>query len=262
MITKLNALKDWLKRPTARPVEKPPGRPPAPARTAEECRPGPAPAMEFSTRDALARASRRGVEVATIVDVGASDGHWTAMCRGVFPDARSLLLDVNDVHRPALERFCAAHPGTEYRIAAVGPERRELWFQRSPDPYGGRVHGERLSGEWLPIPGTTIDDEVASRGLPGPFLVKLDTHGYEIPILEGATRTLERAALVVIECYAFRISDDSPLLHEMCAWMWERGFMAIDLCEPILRPADGCLWQVDIVFTPRSRPECAVRTYR
>ncbi len=218
--------------------------------------------QELPTGDALARARSRGVEIATIVDVGASDGHWTTMCREVFPAARAVLLDVNEVHRPALERYCAAHPDTSFAIAAVGPEPRELWFERSEDPYGGRVHGTRLSKNWLPIPGTTIDHEVAARGLPGPYLIKLDTHGYEIPILLGATKALEQAALVVIECYAFRIADDSPLLHEMCAWMWERGFMAVDLCQPLFRPSDGCLWQIDIVFTPRTRPECNVRTYR
>ena len=71
----------------------------------------------------------------------------------------------------------------------------------------------------------------------------------------------EQAAVVVIECYAFRIADDSLLFHEMCAWMWERGFMAVDLCEPLNRPRDGCLWQVDVVFTPRTRPECATRSF-
>ena len=211
--------------------------------------------------EALIRASARGIEIGSIVDVGASDGQWTAMCRQVFPDAHAVLLDVNMTHRPALERFCAANVNTSFSIAAVGPERRELWFERAADPFGGRVHTERGSPDWLPLPGTTIDYEIATRALPGPYLIKLDTHGYEVPILLGATKALEQAAVVVIECYAFRIADDSLLFHEMCAWMWERGFMAVDLCEPLNRPRDGCLWQVDVVFTPRTRPECATRSF-
>lgn len=254
MITRLNVLKDRLKLALNGP------RPRTPSAEVQRVGATP-PTSGLETEDALARAAARGVQIASIVDVGASDGHWTTMCRGVFPSARAVLLDVNAVHRPALERYCATHPDTSFAIAAVGPEPRELWFERTEDPFGGRVHGTRLSKNWLPIPGTTIDHEVAARGLPGPYLIKLDTHGYEIPILLGATKALEHAALVVIECYAFRIADDSPLLHEMCAWMWERGFMAVDLCQPLFRPSDGCLWQIDLVFTPRTRPECSVRTY-
>ena len=41
--------------------------------------------------EALIRASARGIEIGSIVDVGASDGQWTAMCRHVFPDAHAVL---------------------------------------------------------------------------------------------------------------------------------------------------------------------------
>jgi hypothetical protein len=51
------------------------------------------------------------------------------------------------------------------------------------------------------------------------------------------------------------------VLHELCTWMWERGFMLIDLAEPVWRERDGCLWQVDLVFTPRARPECGVTSW-
>ena len=217
--------------------------------------------LPLPTEAALARAMLRGVEIKTIIDVGASDGRWTELSRPAFPEAKALLMETNEVHRPALERYCAARPGFECVIAAVGPARTELWFERTEDPYGGRVHSEKRCAEWIPLAGTTIDHEMAERAMKGPYLIKLDTHGYEVPILEGAKETLKDASLVVIEAYAFRIASDSLIFHEMCAWMWERGFMAVDLCEPVTRPRDGCLWQVDIVFSPRTRPECGVRTW-
>lgn len=231
----------------------------APARTAV---PTGDSGLELPTRDALRRAWSRGVEIATIVDVGASDGSWSAMARSVWPGANALLLEANDAHRAALEAACAGCPAMRHLIAAVGPARRELWFERTDDPYGGRIHSERGSPDWIALPGTTIDDEVREHALAGPYLVKLDTHGYEVPILEGARETLARASLVVIECYAFELADGALPLHAMLGWMWERGFMAVDLCEPMWRARDGCLWQVDVVFTPRTRPECGVRSWQ
>ncbi|MFM1821814.1 MAG: hypothetical protein RI967_80 [Planctomycetota bacterium] len=220
------------------------------------------PGLDLPTRAALHRAWSRGVEIASIVDVGASDGSWSAMALSVWPRAHALLLEANDAHRPGLEAACARNPAMQHAIAAVGPARRELWFERTADPYGGRIHSERGSPDWIALPGTTIDDEIRERALAGPYLVKLDTHGYEVPILEGARDTLAQASLVVVECYAFELADGALPLHAMLAWMWERGFMAVDLCEPMWRARDGCLWQVDVVFTPRSRPECGVRSWQ
>ena len=222
---------------------------------------GTSPGLDLPTRAALHRAWSRGVGIATIVDVGASDGSWSEMALSVWPRANALLLEANDAHGPALSAACARVPAMRHAIAAVGPARRELWFERTADPYGGRIHSERANPDWIALPGTTIDDEVRERALAGPYLVKLDTHGYEVPILEGARETLAHAALVVIECYAFELADGALPLHAMLAWMWERGFMAVDLCEPMWRARDGCLWQVDVVFTPRTRPECGVRSW-
>lgn len=42
------------------------------------------------------------------------------------------------------------------------------------------------------VPATTIDLEVAERGLQAPFVIKLDTHGFELPILNGARGTLRK----------------------------------------------------------------------
>jgi FkbM family methyltransferase len=184
------------------------------------------------------------------------------MCRRVYPEARAILLDANDVHRASLERYVASRQGVEHKIAAVGPECCDLWFERTPDPFGGRIHSERLKPEWEPLPGTTIDHEVATRGMRGPYLVKLDTHGFEVPILEGAQETLKNAQLLVVECYPFKIGDGALMFHEFCAWMWERGFMALDITEPLWRARDGCLWQIDIVFSPRTRPECQVHSWQ
>ena len=100
------------------------------------------------------------------------------------------------------------------------------------------------------------------RGLPGPYMIKLDTHGYEVPILLGAKETLRKANLVVIETYNFRIQGSSLLFHEMVAYMRERGFGLIDMSEPLWREFDRALWQIDLFFLPLDRPEFRVNSFR
>ena len=53
----------------------------------------------------------------------------------------------------------------------------------------------------------------------GPFLIKLDTHGMEVPILNGAKQTLQDASIVILETYIFSIGPESLLFDEMCRHM-------------------------------------------
>jgi hypothetical protein len=94
--------------------------------------------------------------------------------------------------------------------------------------------------------------EVERLKLQGPFVIKLDTHGYEVPILEGAWRTLRQTHLIIMECYGFRIAQHSLLLWEMCKYLDDKGFGLVDLVDVTRRPTDGAFWQCDSFFAPKS----------
>ena len=91
--------------------------------------------------------------------------------------------------------------------------------------------------------------------MPPPFLIKLDTHGYELPILAGAARTLQQTEVLIVEVYNFPGSAPAVSFYEFCRLMAEKGFRCIDLLDPLYRPRDEALWQMDLVFLRESRPE-------
>jgi hypothetical protein len=95
---------------------------------------------------------------------------------------------------------------------------------------------------------TTIDHEVSERSLTGPFLLKLDTHGFELPILEGATQTLARTEVVIAEVYNFKIGENCSRFARFTEHMETLGFRVFDVLEPVRRPGDDALWQMDFVF--------------
>jgi hypothetical protein len=111
------------------------------------------------------------------------------------------------------------------------------------------------------VPVDTIDAVVARAALPGPYGVKLDTHGFELPVLLGAERTLAQTRLLVIEAYNFRLGPDAPRFHELCAWLEARGFRCCDLADPLRRPSDGAFWQVDLAFARADDRLFARETY-
>jgi hypothetical protein len=98
------------------------------------------------------------------------------------------------------------------------------------------------------VPVKTVDRIAAEKKLPGPFLVKLDTHGYEIPILRGAKETLKTTNVVIMEVYNFNFTDHAVRFPQMCLHMEDLGFRCYDLADPMLRLYDHAFWQLDIFF--------------
>jgi len=107
---------------------------------------------------------------------------------------------------------------------------------------------EPTSDALLKLPVVTIDSVVTQNKLSPPFFLKLDTHGFEKPILEGAIQTLRDTSLIVVEVYNFEIASNSLRFHEMCQYLENKGFRCIDMCDPLFRSKDGVLWQMDLFF--------------
>lgn len=209
----------------------------------------------MSTDRALYRIRERGMNIGTVIDVGASNGMWSEVCERHFPDANYLLMEANRAHEGDLEAYVTHRPKSDYVLSAAGDAIGKIEFIDTGDVFGGGVSYSPSGGIIREVPMTTIDHEIKSRALPAPFLIKLDTHGFEREILDGAAAVLPDAALVVIETYIFKLREGAPLFQEMIAYMEMRGFRVIDMSEPLWRQADGALWQIDMFFIKVSRPE-------
>ena len=212
------------------------------------------PGMDWTMERALGRVAR-GPRIRTIIDVGASSGIWFRKARRHFPGARGLLIEAQaGPHRAALEALRAADPLVDFVLAAAGDREGEIHFDAS-DPFGGAADLHPFDQDDVVVPMTSIDAEVGRRSLAGPFLIKLDTHGFEAEILDGASTTLTETAIVIVEAYNFELRPGVMRFHELCALMQAKGFRCIDLADPMRRPKDRVLWQMDLVFAPAARPE-------
>jgi FkbM family methyltransferase len=214
----------------------------------------------FTMLQALYNCQQRNIDIQTVIDVGASDGRWSADCLRYYPHANYLLIEAQQEHRAGLENFKKMCNKADYIIAAAGSRKGEIYFDNS-GLFGGLASEEKLEGSCIVVPVTTIDDEVKQRKLPAPYLVKLDTHGFEVPILEGALETLKNANLVIIEVYNFQIAKDSLRFWEMCNYMEKLGFLPLDLVDAMQRAKDNAFWQMDIFFAKKDRIEFQHHSY-
>jgi FkbM family methyltransferase len=203
---------------------------------------------------ALARLKARGIPVQSVLDVGASNGCWSEKLLTVYPGARYLCIEAQAAHEPALREFVARRPNVQYAITAAGAEEGEIYFDAT-DLFGGVASYAPLEKKCIRVPVTTLDRLVERHALQPPFLIKLDTHGFEMPILSGARETLARSSVLVIEVYNFKIAPEALLFHELCRYLSERGFRCLDLFDVLYRPKDDAFWQMDLLFVRADRPE-------
>ncbi len=210
---------------------------------------------------ALRRAGARIPKIGTVIDVGAAAGMWTMHARPYFPEAQFLLIEPLNERVPELEALRAADRRVDFVSAVAGAERGQATLHVTPDLNGSGVADSPGTGSRT-VAVTTIDREVSERQLPGPYFIKLDTHGYEVPILEGARATLAQSALLMIEVYNFKLTGACLCFPQLCARMEELGFLPCDAVEPARRPGDLVLWQMDLVFARADAPLFARKTYQ
>ena len=218
------------------------------------------PFKSLSLEASLRRLKVKGIEPITIIDVGASDGRWTENVKVCYPDSHYYLIEANSIHQEALVEFVRKHTNCAFKIAAAADTVGEIYFDNS-DPFTGLASHEITSEHRIQVPCTTIDAEVEANDLKGPYLLKLDTHGFEVPIFNGAKSTLLNTNIIIVETYNFDLTKESLKFWEICDFLEKKGFRPVDMMEPMFRPKDESLWQMDLVFIRSERAEFQVNTY-
>jgi FkbM family methyltransferase len=209
---------------------------------------------------ALARIAKRGIDVATVIDVGASNGMWSGCVEQYWPGARYHLIEAFDHWLPSLQELAQRKPNYTFTLAAAGPHDGTIkFFNDREAPFGGAVVTD-FRDAWS-VPMVSIDAEVSRFNLQPPFLVKLDTHGFESEIVAGATKTLADTNLFVNEFYNYQLHATSKRFAEMVVLIESLGFRCIDMFDPLWRLKDDAFWQIDMAFIPRGRPEFLNNSY-
>jgi len=203
----------------------------------------------------LKRLAAQGFTFSTVLDVGSSDGKWTSDALAVFPDAYYLLFEPLAERIGELDQLKGRFPRVDYILAAAGSEEGEVPLIVTDDLDGSRAllrHEKNAQARTVPL--VTIDHAVGTRNLQPDYLLKLDVHGFELPILAGAVTTLARTRVAIIEAYNFHITSVSPTFAELVAYMDKAGFCCIDIVDPLRMTPEGVEWQIDLFFARKDDP--------
>jgi len=200
----------------------------------------------------------RGLSCHAIMDVGANRGHWSAMAKVVFPEARFCLIEPQIEMEGDLRSFCDQANNSVYYIAGAGAVASEKYLTIWDDLAGSSFlpsEDEQLkgAGKQRKISIVTIDSIVKNDGFDIPGLVKLDIQGYEIEALKGADSLFGQTEVFILEVSLFSFADNPgmPVLADIINFMLERNYVIYDFPGFSRRPLDGALGQCDICFVKK-----------
>lgn len=199
-----------------------------------------------------------GVQPRTVFDVGV--GYGTPWLYEAFPRAHFVLIEPQERFEMELRAICRTIDA-EYHLVGAGSKEQQLpIFQLPGSPTGSsflppnaetdRHYG--TSEKSADAIGVVPLDTYAA--LPGPCFVKIDTEGFELEVLHGATRILEKTDVVLLETAITERQVGEPDLIDVGAFMKRNGFRLIDF--PVITPQgkDGPLLYLDAAFARINGP--------
>jgi FkbM family methyltransferase len=185
----------------------------------------------------------------TVIDVGVAYG--TKDLYEKYPEAHHLLVEPLEEYKSVLEKITKKY-NAEYELAAAGAKEGVLEINVHPDLSGSSLLKEAEDSDVNGVPRKvqiiTLDNLCRQKNISGPFLIKIDTQGAELEVLEGAKNILKETEVIILEVSFFQFYQNGPLLYDVVKWMKDHGFVAYDLFGGQNRPLDGALAQIDMVF--------------
>lgn len=215
-----------------------------------------------------------GFQPKAIYDVGSSDGIWSAMASRVFPQSRfelfEPLAEVSEDYRKSL----ASEPWILSLISAgsarihpiaLGAKSGSCRMTVYPHAVGStslELDYKPADAQIVEVPMSSLKDLIRSKNLPAPSLIKLDTQGSELDILEGAGALLSQVDAVLCECWLFQgYGSKTPLWLEVANFLASHGLFTYDTGWAYRRPTDQRTATIDILFLRHNLPFSPLKGY-
>ncbi len=178
----------------------------------------------------------------TVIDVGVNRG--TAPLYEAFPDAYYLLVEPIKENAKDIEALLTTIRGEHAMVAAgaaagtavlnVEKTRTGLssFLTRTQLTATGKAIEERE------VPVKPLDELIAGRDFPAPFGLKIDTEGFELDVVKGATETLTSCQFVITETSTAQRFENAYRSVDLIEYLRNRGFVIFDIMKTTRRYAD------------------------
>jgi len=186
----------------------------------------------------------------TIIDVGV--GRGTSNLYQAYPSAYYLLIEPVEEFSFNIKNILRRHKGLWIRAAASSVPGKQTFFVNNKffqiSSFFANTNNAALADELeaREVDVVRLDQLVESLGLAGPYIIKTDTEGFDLEVLEGAGKLLQQTTFVISEC---RADSDltGPTLNNIIKFLFSNNFEIVDLLD-LKWEKNGRLRWANIVF--------------
>lgn len=191
-----------------------------------------------------------GVTLRRVLDVGAYEGNWTRLLRGLYPAAEVIMVEANTDKEARLRGL------GDCRIAVLGDvDGREVDYYRCQDGDAGSGNGiyrENTTYRFAPEKRRCVTLKTLLGSDDGFDLIKMDVQGAELDVIRGGLGIVRNSRYLLLELQTHDYNLGAPHFEEVVAFLDEQGFAVVDIVD--LMYAGDRLIQADVLFRNRSLP--------
>jgi FkbM family methyltransferase len=186
------------------------------------------------------------IEINTIYDIGAYRGQWTEqLYRSSLKNKKFYLFEANHENEKYLKKY--KH---RYFIETISNDIKEVNFYSKAatgDSYYPEQSNYYKSNLEPKVKKTTTLDLIKDKNnIPLPDFIKIDTQGSEIDILKGATKTIEKCKVILLECPIISYNKGAPNFNQYIEYLNSINYLPFDVSE--IHRINNIFVQVDILF--------------
>lgn len=165
-------------------------------------------------------------EIKTVIDVGVMEGTFAIYDR--YPDAQLVLIDPLKESKSLVSAKIKNRPFMFYNCA-VGKEKDTVTInidskmrQSSVLKRTNIVHTEVVSQRQIDV---KLLDELEFDRSKSPYLLKIDTEGFELNVLNGASKTIQNCKYIICETSVKKRFYDSYSFEDLILFFRDSGFV-------------------------------------
>lgn len=202
------------------------------------------------------------MNIHTIIDIGANDGHFANKIHKILPNAQLYSFEpLKDCYEKLLNKFAEVKTFKAFNLALGNKEEKVEIHRSEYSPSSSLLPMTELHKTSFPFTKNKIieevyvvklDDIVSQLQLQSKLLIKLDVQGFEDKVIEGGLNTFKQADVVLTELSVEELYQGQKLFDDIYQMLKSLGFEYRGNYEQLYHPEDGRVLQMDGIFIKNS----------
>lgn len=198
---------------------------------------------------------------ATILDIGANDGHSVRLFREIMPDVTIHSFEpLADCFAKVSAELKRRPPGKAHNFALGNTNETTTIHRSDYTPSSSLLPMDELHRKEFPhtansteetIEVRRLDDVAAALSLTAPIVAKIDVQGFEDRVIQGGADTLKQAAAIVVELSSYSLYEGQGAFRDVLDQLDALGFDFRGTVDQMFSPQDGRILQFDGLFENR-----------